>query len=86
MMENRCVCCGEIIPEGRQVCEKCELNAILDKDPPSRMEVIDEIQKLQEQMEDRRWNYYEGEPEYHYYDGMVYACVIILDMLRGGTG
>lgn len=22
-MENRCVCCGEIIPEGRQVCEKC---------------------------------------------------------------
>ena len=22
--ENRCVCCGEIIPEGRQVCPKCE--------------------------------------------------------------
>ena len=22
-MENRCVCCGEIIPEGRQVCEIC---------------------------------------------------------------
>ena len=21
---NRCVCCGEIIPEGRQVCSKCE--------------------------------------------------------------
>ena len=26
-MENRCVCCGEIIPEGRQVCEKCEREA-----------------------------------------------------------
>lgn len=23
MYENRCVCCGEIIPEGNQVCEKC---------------------------------------------------------------
>lgn len=24
-MENRCVCCGEIIPEGRQVCLHCEM-------------------------------------------------------------
>lgn len=23
-MPNRCVCCGEIIPEGRQVCPSCE--------------------------------------------------------------
>lgn len=22
--ENRCVCCGELIPEGVQVCPKCE--------------------------------------------------------------
>ena len=22
--ENRYVCCGEIIPEGRQICKKCE--------------------------------------------------------------
>lgn len=22
--DNRCVCCGEIIPEGRQVCPICE--------------------------------------------------------------
>lgn len=22
-MEDRCICCGEIIPEGRQVCEAC---------------------------------------------------------------
>lgn len=26
---NRCVCCGEIIPEGRQVCHNCE-NHIAD--------------------------------------------------------
>lgn len=25
--ENRCVCCGEIIPEGRQICKKCEEEA-----------------------------------------------------------
>lgn len=22
--DNRCICCGEIIPEGCQVCHKCE--------------------------------------------------------------
>lgn len=25
-MENRCICCGEIIPEGRQICPCCEKN------------------------------------------------------------
>ena len=24
MSEDRCVCCGDVIPEGRQVCPKCE--------------------------------------------------------------
>ena len=23
-MEDHCICCGEIIPEGRQVCWSCE--------------------------------------------------------------
>ena len=23
-MEDRCICCGDIIPEGRQVCPNCE--------------------------------------------------------------
>lgn len=23
-VDNTCVCCGEIIPEGRQVCPRCE--------------------------------------------------------------
>lgn len=26
---NRCVCCGEIIPEGRQVCRRCEQEACM---------------------------------------------------------
>ena len=27
MAENRCVCCGVIVPEGRQVCPTCEARA-----------------------------------------------------------
>ena len=26
MAENRCICCGEIIPEGMMVCPKCQLS------------------------------------------------------------
>ena len=26
-MENRCVCCGAIVPEGRMVCPICEMEA-----------------------------------------------------------
>lgn len=26
-MDNRCVCCGAIIPEGRMVCPICEMDA-----------------------------------------------------------
>ena len=29
-LENRCVCCGEIIPEGWQVCMECERRAFAD--------------------------------------------------------
>ena len=36
-MENRCVCCGSIIPEGRQVYKECEVKAGMNgegyKDP-----------------------------------------------------
>lgn len=36
-MENRCVCCGEIIPEGRMVCPLCQ------EKPNERLEVGDTI-------------------------------------------
>lgn len=26
MAENRCICCGEIIPEGMMVCPKCQVS------------------------------------------------------------
>lgn len=28
---NTCVCCGEVIPEGRQVCPNCENEAVSKK-------------------------------------------------------
>lgn len=31
-MENRCVCCGSVIPEGRQVCRECEVNAGMNRE------------------------------------------------------
>lgn len=42
MGTNRCVCCGAEIPEGRQVCAKCEMedDLIMRK---NRMSVIHEI-------------------------------------------
>lgn len=31
MNNNRCVCCGKIIPEGRQICLDCEDKINSDK-------------------------------------------------------
>lgn len=38
-MENRCICCGEIIPEGRQVCYQCEYSINEDIKIPSNDKV-----------------------------------------------
>ena len=32
MSENRCVCCGEIVPEGKMVCPDCEKKAEQERD------------------------------------------------------
>lgn len=31
-MNNTCVCCGIVIPEGRQVCPICEENVLIHKE------------------------------------------------------
>ena len=41
--ENRCVCCGEIIPEGRQVCPRCDGSAV---DPGFTNGLLAELQLL----------------------------------------
>lgn len=30
-VQNRCICCGDIIPEGRQICPTCERKYIIYK-------------------------------------------------------
>lgn len=30
-MEDRCACCGNVVPEGRQVCWNCENNVFVSK-------------------------------------------------------
>lgn len=80
-MENRCVCCGEIIPEGRWICEHCMMTAEVHIESPSLEE---KVFKMQRQAEIDRRKYCEGMPMYHYYDGMADACVMIQDMLHGG--
>jgi hypothetical protein len=58
-MEDRCVCCGEVIPEGRQVCPICEIKARKENDCMTRSEILDTAKKTVS--EDRNKQY--GEPE-----------------------
>lgn len=39
-MEDRCVMCGEIVPEGRQVCPICERKYAPEKDDRTIMEAL----------------------------------------------
>lgn len=41
-MGDRCVCCGEIIPEGRQVCPNCERSP---DDDPLIIKTVDSLRK-----------------------------------------
>ena len=49
MSEDKCVCCGDVIPEGRQVCPKCE------KAPPAEVEAArnEAIRKTVKEFADR---------------------------------
>lgn len=40
---NECVCCGKIIPEGRQVCLACEAKVDLQKITPNTKEALHKI-------------------------------------------
>ena len=57
MNENKCVCCGEIIPEGRQVCLNCEyhiakVGAILQSHNATEEEVAKAYKFLKTQEKD----------------------------------
>lgn len=42
-MENRCVCCGDIVPEGRWVCPNCEFGC--NKKSPSELSEVEQTKK-----------------------------------------
>ena len=43
MSEERCIMCGEIIPEGRQVCKRCEISNLDKNNTTKFIEVVEEI-------------------------------------------
>ena len=57
MNEERCICCGEIVPEGRQVCWSCEhsmtkVGAILQSRNATEEEVAKAYNFLETQEKD----------------------------------
>ena len=40
-MEERCVCCGRVIPEGQQVCPICAADL-----PPQAREIVERLEKF----------------------------------------
>ena len=52
-MENRCVCCGEIILEGRLVCMLCEIMAGSENDLINRRRSYGDIRSGQREAQER---------------------------------
>lgn len=50
--ENRCVCCGAIIPEGRQICYSCEIQEYEDR---AQMKALKE-QRNKKERKKAKWN------------------------------
>lgn len=48
-MENRCVCCGDLIPEGRMVCWSCEHKDFYKQSPDKFVEELYGIKLLPHQ-------------------------------------
>lgn len=46
-MENRCVCCGEIIPEGIQVCYSC-MNSFITDAEAAEKRFNEDMRKMEE--------------------------------------
>lgn len=53
--ENRCVCCGAIIPEGKQICYSCEIQEYEDI---AQMKAIKEQREKRERKKAKRKNYF----------------------------
>lgn len=61
MNEDRCICCGEIIPEGRQVCLNCEyrvgkIGSILQSQNATKDDVIRAYEFIQKGIKENEQN------------------------------
>ena len=57
---DRCICCGEIIPEGRMVCPQCEIEL---QSKPDVGAVLDIEEKIDENLINEGWiKFYKTHP------------------------
>lgn len=61
MNEDRCICCGEIIPEGRQICLNCEyrvgkIGSILQSQNATKDDVIKAYEFIQKGIKENEQN------------------------------
>jgi len=68
MKENRCIMCGEIIPEGRQICINCE-NGIDKRKEEKRKEFLEHLLDECEYWKDKDDGVY----------GVVFSILVMFD-------
>lgn len=52
--KNKCICCGEIIPEGQQVCKSCIEDSRKSKEPEWKKKLLAAFLRRRQQDEQRR--------------------------------
>ncbi len=83
-MNNECVCCGEIIPEGRQVCLDCESSNIRPrqiKTPCSIGDTVWAIKKYSGTEVAR-----EGIVSEIFFTSDMDICIVVKNLCRGRWG
>ena len=68
-MDNTCVCCGKIIPEGTMICKVCE-NKPNETNNISILDLIKESKKTVQELIDNNW-----------YSDETYKLLSVLDTL-----
>lgn len=68
-MENTCVCCGKVIPEGTMICKSCS-NETKETTNISILDLIKESKKTVQELIDNNW-----------YSNETYKLLSVLDTL-----
>ncbi len=55
---NTCICCGEPIPEGRQICPHCEKTFTMDAKYDPLEDIKDELEKAKKEVRSLRSDLY----------------------------